>query len=116
MRDLLSAVAYIHAQGVIHRDIKFENIKFLRSGVYDKIKILDFGSAITYSLVTREKVHGMAGNPTYASPEMLGGQGYDCKTDVWSCGVIFHYLLTGAFPYDATTEYTITKEVQLKGL
>lgn len=100
MRDLLSAVAYIHAQGIIHRDIKFENILFLRNGEYDKIKIIDFGSAITYSLKNFIKILGMTGNPIYASPEMLAGKGYDPKTDVWSCGVIFHYLLLGVFPFD----------------
>jgi len=45
MRDLLSAVTYMHENNVIHRDIKLENIRFFKEKVYDRIKILDFGSA-----------------------------------------------------------------------
>ena len=93
MRDLLSAVSYIHYKKVIHKDIKMENIKFSKKGVVDHIKLIDFGSAIVFQ--PGELYYSMSGSPCYMAPEMLSGKGFNEKVDIWSCGVIFHFLLTG---------------------
>ena len=104
MRDLLSAVSYIHYNDLIHRDIKLENIRFLKLAVIDHIKLLDFGSACFHKRNSETRHYELSGSPYYCSPEMLSGMGYDEKTDVWSCGIIFHYLLTGSFPYNGQTD------------
>lgn len=112
MRDLISAVAYMHAQRVIHRDIKLENIKFGKKGVVDHIKILDFGSATHHDLGSDKLHYEMCGSPYYCAPEMLMGSGYNEKVDLWSCGVIFHFLLTSTFPFDGKTDMDILHSVQ----
>ena len=54
----------------------------------------------------------MCGSPYYIAPEVLLGHGYNEKADVWSCGIIFHYLLTGEFPFDAKTDLEVVHEIQ----
>ena len=53
----------------------------------------------------------MCGSPYYAAPEMLKGCGYNEKVDIWSCGVILHFLLTNTFPYDGKTDMEISKSI-----
>lgn len=112
MRDLLSAVSYMHAQKVVHRDIKLENIKFSKKCVVDHIKILDFGSACHFDTNSNTLMYDMCGSPYYVAPEMVAGSGYNELVDVWSCGIIFHFLLTGAFPFDAKTDIEIMHLIQ----
>ena len=105
MRDLLSAVAYMHSKKIAHRDLKLENLRFGKPGVIDHLKIVDFGSACTFN--ASEKMFDMCGSPYYIAPEMLAGMGYDEKVDVWSCGIIMHFLLTVSFPFDAKTDMEV---------
>lgn len=112
MRDLLSAVSTIHHNNVVHRDIKMENLRFLSPRQFDYIKLLDFGCATFYEVGSKKKMYGMFGSPYYMAPEMLNNTGYDEKVDVWSCGVIFFYLLTGSFPFDGKSDIEVLHEIQ----
>lgn len=113
MRDLLSAIAFMHYNHIIHCDIKMENIRFLKTGdVPDHIKLFDLGSAKFHQRGSDQKHFDMAGSPYYCSPEMLVGTGYNEKTDVWSAGIIFHKLLTGCFPFDGKTDMDIVRKCQ----
>ena len=114
MRDLLSGVAYLHANGIIHRDIKMENIKFSRANIFDNVKLIDFGSADAHPVGSGILHYELAGSPYYASPEMLDGKGYTEKTDVWSCGIVFYHLLVGSFPFDAKTDLEVLHKVQCR--
>ena len=107
---ILVGLEYLHLNNIIHRDIKLENIRFAKQGAVDHIRLYDFGSATFYR--GGDKIFEMQGNPQYAAPEMLGGLGYDEKVDVWSCGVVFHYLLTGTFPYDEKTDIEVLHKIQ----
>ena len=111
MRDLLSAVSVMHYSSVIHRDLKLENIRFSQKNNYDTIKIYDFGSACIHNPGSDTKHYDMAGSPQYAAPEMLSGQGYNEKADIWSCGVIFYFLLTNSFPFDAKTPIELIHKI-----
>ena len=111
MRELLSAVAYMHANGIIHRDIKFENIKFSRPNVFENIKLIDFGSAEAHPPNSTKRHYDICGSPYFCSPEMLKGIGYNEKTDVWSCGIIMYYLLVGSFPFDAKSDLEVCHEI-----
>lgn len=97
---------------MVHRDLKFENIKFMKKGVHDNLKIYDFGSAAYHDPNSDKKLFDLAGSPYFSAPEMLAGKGYDEKVDVWSCGIIFHYLLIGAFPFDAKNDVELMHNVQ----
>lgn len=100
LKQLLSAVSYLHSRNIVHRDLKPENIVF--NTVVDtdfskgRIKIIDFGTA---EIVRKGKnLTAKVGSPFYVAPEVLQ-QNYNNKCDVWSCGVILYVLLSGYPPF-----------------
>ncbi len=114
-RQLASALAAAHAQGVIHRDLKPANIQVMRDG---SIKVLDFGVARLMPLPTATidttlgdaALHSLGGNPgtpVYMAPEQLIGHVADTRTDLYSAGVILYQMATGRRPYLDTTAVTL---------
>ncbi len=103
----LEAIAQAHAQGIIHRDLKPSNL-FLttRPDGSEIIKILDFGisksmfhAGIDPSLTSNKTV---LGSPAYMSPEQVrSSRSVDCRTDIWSLGVVMYELLCGEVPFAA---------------
>ena len=104
------ALAAAHARGVVHRDVKPENL-FLerRAQGLDVIKVLDFGiSKVALTGSSFETRHPLAqttmamGSPTYMSPEQIrASQDIDSRTDIWSLGCVLYELLTGKPAFDA---------------
>ncbi|HTJ96275.1 MAG TPA: protein kinase [Rhodocyclaceae bacterium] len=93
--SVADGLAFAHANGVIHRDIKPGNIMVLESG---RVKITDFGIALlpSGSLTTA----GMAvGSPKYMSPEQVLGQKADARSDIFSLGAVLYEMLTGTPPF-----------------
>jgi serine/threonine protein kinase len=107
-RQIASALAAAHAQGVIHRDLKPANIQVMHDG---SIKVLDFGVARLAALpgrtmdVTRTPsagdgtVQGNPGTPIYMAPEQLVGRAADARSDIYSAGVVLFLMATGRRPY-----------------
>ncbi|CAN0892859.1 Phosphoenolpyruvate carboxylase kinase 1 [Linum grandiflorum] len=93
MRQLLDAVAHCHRFGVVHRDIKPDNVLFDSRG---RVKLADFGSA---DWVGPDNLTGVVGTPYYVAPEVLLGRDYGEKVDVWSCGVVCYVMLAGFPPF-----------------
>ncbi len=92
------ALDYASKQGVVHRDIKPANIMY--NPATEQIKITDFGIAcITNSHKTKTGI--ILGSPSYMSPEQLAGNQVDGRSDLFSLGVMFYQLLTGALPFQA---------------
>ena len=89
--QLLNALIYSHAQGVIHRDIKPANILVLTTG---QIKVMDFGIAKIESS-TLTQFGDVFGTPSYMSPEQCAGKAADKRSDLYSAGVILYRLITG---------------------
>jgi DNA-binding NarL/FixJ family response regulator len=90
MRVCSDALLYAHRQGVIHKDMKPENLLLTNDGV---LKIIDFGiSCLTSAQTTTEFV---IGTPAYMSPEQIRGEILDLRTDIYALGMIIHELITG---------------------
>ncbi|MEM6430722.1 MAG: protein kinase [Deinococcota bacterium] len=95
-KDLLTGFQYAHEQGVIHHDIKADNIFITENGT---VKILDFGLArLPDSNLTQ--AGQMMGTPSYMSPEQFKGEAVDARSDIWSLGVLLFYMLTGDLPFE----------------
>lgn len=109
MRQVLSALAYMHAKRIVHRDIKPENILFDELGNEQNLKLVDFGEA-TY-LDESGQVTGVCGTSYYIAPEVLDGP-YNELCDVWSCGVIMYILLSGKVPFNGENDEEIIARVR----
>ena len=106
MKQLLSAIFYLHSNNIVHRDLKPENIMLLQkpeNGNYH-IKLIDFGTAKIFK--PGKKMNKFIGTSYYIAPEVLNEK-YDEKCDVWSCGIILYILLCGYPPFNGNTNVEI---------
>ena len=123
---ILHAVNYCHSLGIVHCDLKPDNIIFeipkeeLDDDDNEKdddnyklnfldLKIVDFG--LSSRIKKNEKLNKTVGTPYFISPEMLKGE-YDEKCDIWSIGVILYYMLSGKFPFYAEDNYEIFQKIE----
>lgn len=102
IRMLLSAVAYIHSSGIVHRDLKLENILYKSPSDDSPVLISDFGLA--YIHPDRKPTSSIymlttCGSPEYLAPEMLEGETYTELIDMWALGVVAYTVLCGSMPF-----------------
>jgi serine/threonine protein kinase len=101
LRQIASALARVHAVGILHRDLKPGNIMLRRD---DSVALIDFGLAKRMRLEMEITDSGeIFGTPYYMSPEQGHGNGIDLRSDIYSLGVIFYEMLTGKKPFRAET-------------
>ena len=101
IKKIAEALSDSHSKGIIHRDIKPDNIMFRPDG---SPVLVDFGIAHALDFTTRLTVTGMrVGTPNYMSPEQCKGEEIDGRSDIYSLGIVLFELLTGKVPY--TSEY-----------
>ena len=103
LRDLALALDSAHQDGVVHRDLKAENILLEKSS--GRAMLTDFGVALLRSLdPVREESAKAFGTPHYMSPEQAAGElDIDGRSDIYSVGVLGYYMLTGRLPFDGQT-------------
>jgi len=97
------ALAAAHSAGIVHRDIKPDNIFLHRTPHGEVVKVVDFGIAKLMDdeqdAVPLTKRGGLVGTPLYMAPERLLGRPYDARSDIYSIGVMLYMMLTGAMPF-----------------
>ena len=108
--QILSALQHAHERGIIHRDIKPQNIMILSDGT---IKVMDFGIARISKFETVTMTDKAIGTVYYISPEQARGEHTDAKSDIYSVGVMLYEMLTGALPFDGDTPVSVAiKQIQ----
>ena len=117
--QIAEAVAFAHARGIVHRDLKGSNIVITPEG---RPKVLDFGLALHVPSKSifeiSESISASAptsldivGTPQYMSPEALRGESSNPRCDVWSLGIVLYEMATGHRPYDEETPYQLAARV-----
>lgn len=102
--QILRALQHAHECGIVHRDIKPQNIMLLQDGT---IKVTDFGIARFSDKSTRTMTEQAIGSVHYIAPEQAKGDVTDGKTDIYSVGVMLYEMLTGKLPFDGDSAVTI---------
>jgi serine/threonine-protein kinase len=97
---ILSALEHAHRAGVVHRDVKPANVMVTDEG---GIKIMDFGIARVLGAEQKTVDFRLMGTPAYMSPEQVMGEEVDGRSDLYSVGVLFYRLISGALPFTADT-------------
>ncbi|MFT3714152.1 MAG: serine/threonine-protein kinase [Archangium sp.] len=116
--EVCDAVSFAHAKGVLHRDLKPDNVML---GQFGEVYVLDWGIAVTLKpdahLATARESTGVCGTPAYMAPEMAAGDGnlLSERTDVYLLGAVLHHVLVGRGPHSGETLLaTLTKAWESK--
>lgn len=107
-QSVAEALEYVHSQGVIHRDIKSNNIKITPTG---QVKVLDFGIAKSGSSPSLTMTGGFVGTLQYLSPEQFKGERANVRTDIWALGVLLYEMVTGHMPFEAETVGSLLEKI-----
>lgn len=109
VKQILSALTYIHHNGIGHRDLKPENL-LCSTSKGDVVKIADFGLSKDFS-DGKTAMKTCCGSPSYVAPEVLEGLTYDHECDIWSLGVITYVLLSGCLPFFGDTQDELFQKI-----
>ena len=113
MRQLINALACAHQKGIVHRDVKPDNIFLVpHDGRDDFVKLIDFGVAHIEHPITGEDAHltqsgQVYGTPQYISPEQANGIAVDYRADLYAAGIIFYEMLVGTPPFQGKSSIAL---------
>jgi len=112
IHQIVRSLKYCHRKGIVHRDIKLENI-LIDSKM--RIKLTDFGLCAIKS-GDGDYFYDEVGTARYISPELLEEKGYNESVDVWGIGIILFMLLTGKYPFDGSKRKSIFRRILHKDI
>lgn len=103
MVQVCAGLGHAHARGLIHRDVKPDNVMIVTredddGNIVENVKVLDFGFAVPPN-ISGEVAQRLAGTPVYMSPEQCLGEELDARSDVYACGIMLYELITGTVPF-----------------
>lgn len=102
--QIAAGLAYAHTQGVIHRDVKPQNVMLMSD---DLVKIMDFGIARLGGSAIRTMTGSTMGTPEYMSPEQAGGKPVDHRSDIYSLAVVLYVMMAGELPFTGESPVAI---------
>ena len=106
-KQLIETVQYIHSKGIVHRDIKPDNILL---NLNNQIKLCDFG--VSKEIKKGILISDSCGTPAFIAPEILLDAPYDpYMTDIWSCGVVLYVMVSGFFPFAGINENELHQNI-----
>lgn len=109
-KQIAKALNCAHSNNIIHRDIKPHNILVTEDGI---VKVTDFGIAKASNSATITSTDKVMGSAHYLSPEQARGTAVDCKTDIYSLGIVMYEMVTGKVPFDAESPVSVAlKHIQ----
>jgi tRNA A-37 threonylcarbamoyl transferase component Bud32 len=106
--EIASALVHAHSLGIIHRDVKPDNVMVRKDGI---LKLMDFGVAQIMDLERMTVTGQLLGSPAYMAPEILEGKPLDVRTDVFSVGIMLYQLATGALPFSGRNPHEVLKRI-----
>ncbi|HVU50733.1 MAG TPA: serine/threonine-protein kinase, partial [Polyangia bacterium] len=106
--EIGGALAHAHAAGIIHRDVKPENVMIRKDGV---LKLMDFGIAQVIDLQRMTVTGQLLGSPAYMAPELIEGKPLDFRTDVFAVGIMLYQLATGALPFSGKNPHEVLRRI-----
>ena len=101
--QIARALAHAHSKGIIHRDIKPQNVMLLKDGM---IKVADFGIAALQNDI-EESSNETVGSVHYIAPEQARGAAADARSDIYSLGIVMYEMMTGRLPYEGKSDVEI---------
>lgn len=118
--QVLEALVYLHERGIVHRDVKLENVlcesrDMREKGAAFAVKLADFGYV---NFVTREEARclsSLVGTPVYVAPEIIKRENYGREVDMYAAGVMLYRMLSGVYPFDGGKDDEKTMAMALKG-
>ena len=108
MLQVCRALGHAHSSGVLHRDVKPENVMVRTDGV---VKLMDFGISQMVDLQRLTVTGQLLGSPAYMSPEHVEGQPLDFRTDIFACGIVLYQLTCNRLPFEGKNPHEILKRI-----
>ena len=106
--EMGGALSHAHAAGIIHRDVKPENVMIRKDGV---LKLMDFGIAQVVDLQRMTVTGQLLGSPAYMAPELIEGKPLDFRTDVFAVGIMLYQLATGSLPFAGKNPHEVLRKI-----
>lgn len=107
-REICAALTTAHEQGIVHRDVKPENVMITHQG---RVKLMDFGIAKIQRVSSMTQTGMFMGSPSYMSPEQIRGRDIDQRSDIYSIGVLLYEVLSGRLPFTGSSTADIATKI-----